>query len=92
MIPATLVTPGGEGPQSLTCLSPVFTEEQCRTVQVYVTNNNDNPSGGTSLTSAADYAGYTFYESNSGVDNGLSTPGGATLRSPPGGWTGGDTS
>ena len=94
LVAATLQesSPGGAGPQALTCLSPPFEERECRTVQVYVTNNGDNPPGGVSLTPTSDYVGFSYFEVHEGLDSGTSTPTGATLREHLPGWTGGDTS
>lgn len=96
LVPATLVTPGGEGPQQLTCASPPLPDsDRCETRVLRVTNNANNPdttspdaSGGIALTS--DDVGFTYYDSDEGVDVGLSTPGGASLAADPAYWTGND--
>ena len=96
LVPATLVTAGGDGPQRLTCASPALPDsDRCETRIVRVTNNANNPdttaadgSGGVSLT--AGEVGFTYYDSEEGADNGVSTPAGATLGGDPAYWTGDD--
>ena len=90
LVPASLQDSlGGEGPQRLTCASPSLgPSDRCETVIVRVTNNANNPEGGTALTS--DDVGFTYYENFENADVGSSTPGGQSLGADPLGWTGND--
>jgi hypothetical protein len=88
-VPATLQTPGGDGPQRLVCASPALPPtDRCETEVLMVTNNANNPTGGASLT--PDDVGFSYYDSFAGVDLGVSTPQGSTLTTDPVGWTGGE--
>jgi hypothetical protein len=92
LVPATLFdSDGGEGPQRLRCASPALPPiDRCLTATVRVTNNADNPAGGTALTT--DDVGFTYYDHFNGQPDLLasSTPAGQTLTADPVGWTGDD--
>ena len=59
LVNATLVSGGGEGPQSLRCASPRLDAEVCTSVPVRVTNNGDN---GDEAISDAEQVLFTYYE------------------------------
>ena len=89
LVPATLATGGGGGPQRLVCASPGLPAPVSSTnLVVRVTNNADNPPGGPALTD--DDVAFTYYDSFNGNDGGRSTPYGATLLTHGSDWTGGD--
>ena len=89
LVPATLGTSGGEGPQQLTCASPALPPtDRCQTEVVRVTNNANNPPGGAALT--PDVVGFSYYDSWVGSDVGTASPSGRTLTGDPDGWTGDD--
>ena len=89
LVPATLATEGGGGPQRLVCASPGLPAPVSSTsLVVRVTNNADNPPGGPALTD--DDVAFTYYDSFNGNDDGRSTPYGATLLTHGSDWTGGD--
>jgi hypothetical protein len=96
LVPATLLTEGGAGPQRLRCASPALpASDRCETRAVRVTNNANNPdtsapdgSGGVALT--AEVVGFTYFDSEEGLEDGVPTPSGATLSADPAYWSGND--
>ena len=89
LVPATLATDGGGGPQRLLCAAPALPETgRCEALVVHVTNNADNPPGGASLTD--DDVAFSYYDSFDAREDGTPTPYGATLLAHGPEWTGGD--
>ena len=60
LVPATLVTDGGDGAQRLLCAAPPFDEPACAPVPLRVTNNADNPAGGNAISD--DEVLFTYYD------------------------------
>ncbi len=89
LVPATLSTEGGGGPQRLVCASPELpASDRCESLVVRVTNNADNPPGGAALTD--DDVAFAYYDSFNSQEDGRTTPYGATLLTHDSEWTGGD--
>jgi len=71
LVPASLTTPGGEGPQALTCASSqLSTAPSTSSVVVRVTNNANNPDkDDVALTS--NVVRFTYYDSFEGTEKDL---------------------